>query len=271
MSQRTRQPTLVFFRNDDVGPLEPGLAELGELFLTRGLPLTQAVVPAALTPETAAWLRAAPAHLREVIQHGFAHAWHGRGEFGGGRPPEEQRREISQGRRVLEQAVGKRFFAAMAFPWHLYDDHSVQALAECGFAVMSGIYDPTPARRAFFALGRALGANLLLGRNVSHHERRRPGTELLELSVSLDPVRSYARPAWESPHKSLGELREGFGRCRGRMRVVGVLLHHAVYSKDESRLEELAGFLDWLAGQRDVRPASLREIHALLTAGPTQG
>lgn len=172
---------------------------------------------------------------------------------------------------MLEEAVGARFFPAMAFPWHLYDGASVQALAECGFAVMSGIYDPTPARRLFFALGRALGANLLLGRNVSHHERRRPGSGLLELSVSLDPVAAYAQPASSSPHKSLAEMQDGFLRCRARMRVVGVLLHHAVYSEDKSRLEALAGFLDWLAGQKDVRPASLREIHALLTAGPTQG
>jgi hypothetical protein len=264
------QPTLVFFRNDDVGPMEPGLAELGELFLARGLPLTQAVVPAALTPESAAWLRAAPAQLREVIQHGLAHAWHDRGEFGGRRSAEEQRREIAQGRRILEQAVGERFFAAMAFPWHLYNQASVTALAQCGFAVMSGIYDPTPARRVFFALGRALGANLLLGRNVSHHQRRRPGTEVLELSVSLDPVSAYAQPASDSPHKTMSELREGFNWCRDRMRVVGVLLHHAVYSQDKSRLEVLAGFLDWLNGQEDVRPASLREAHALLTTGPNQ-
>lgn len=267
------EPTLVFFRNDDVGPLEPGLAEMGELFLARGLPLTQAVVPKALTAEGAAWLRDAPPRLREVIQHGYAHAWHGRGEFGGGRPFAEQRREIAQGRRIIEDAqdaTGVRFFPAMAFPWHLYDAASVTALAECGFAVMSGIYDPTPIRRAFFGLGRALGANLLLGRNVSHHERRRPGTNILELSVSLDPVATYAQPATASAHKSLDELREGFAWCRKRMRVVGVLLHHAVYSEDAARREVLAGFLDWLAGEEQVRVCSLREIHALLTAGPHQ-
>jgi hypothetical protein len=93
---------------------------------------------------------------------------------------------------------------------------------------------------------------------------------VLELSRSLDPVAAYAQPASASTHKSLAEMQEGFRSCRARMRVVGVLLHHAVYSEDKSRLDILAGFLDWLAGQRDVRAASLREIHALLTAGPQQ-
>jgi len=48
------------------------------------------------------------------------------------------------------------------------------------------------------------------------------------------------------------------------MRVVGVLLHHAVYLNDKPRLAVLAAFLDWLRGQEGVRVASLREISALL-------
>ncbi len=262
-----KNATQVFFRNDDVGEGLAGLAELGGLFRQRGLPLAHAVIPAKLTPEVTAWLRDQAPHGQIAMLHGWDHQWRVRGEFSG-RPLAEQMESIRRGQLALKEAFGSQFLPAMTFPWHLYDDASLKALRQNGLPLMSGIYAPTRQRRAFFALGRALGRDTLAGRNVSWHGRQRP-CGVWEISVSVDPVIRYAQPPASAPHHDLAGLIAQFQSFAAATPIVGVMLHHDFYT-DPARLAVVADFLTWLSRQPRVRVRSLPQIwESLRQASPT--
>jgi hypothetical protein len=255
--------THVFFRNDDAADDLAGLAELGRVFAERGLPLAHSVIPSRLSPPVADWLRDQAVHEQMVIQHGWDHVWRERGEFGGKRTGIKQLADILRGKEILESAFGPQFFPAMAFPWHLYSDSSLWAIAQAGFSVVSGIFRPTPTRRAFFALGRALGAQTLMGRNVSWHGGRRPDQGPWEISVSVDPVIKYAKPPQDAPHHDLAGLQNEFRAFAPHSPLLGVLLHHEFYT-DPARLEVVAGFLDWLTQEPGVFVVGLGQARNLL-------
>jgi hypothetical protein len=78
--------TFVFFRNDDVNRMEPGLVETTDILNGLDIPISHAVEPGNLDPQTREWLRSRAANGVEIVQHGFSHTRHDLGEFGGEGP-----------------------------------------------------------------------------------------------------------------------------------------------------------------------------------------
>jgi hypothetical protein len=124
----------VFFRDDDAGWRDDRLLALLDLFDRHETALDVAVIPRALTPELARELRG-----RAVHQHGLAHVNHepeGRKcEFGPSRSPEDQRRDIEEGRELLRAQLDVQPFFTP--PWNRCTAATGEALAELGFEVLS--------------------------------------------------------------------------------------------------------------------------------------
>jgi hypothetical protein len=103
-----------------------------------------AVIPRALTPALASELRTRVATAPErvaVHQHGLAHHNHEREgrkcEFGPSRTLELQRRDIEEGRRLLEEVHGLNVSGIFTPPWNRCTEATGEALRACGFHVLS--------------------------------------------------------------------------------------------------------------------------------------
>lgn len=253
--------TLVFFRNDDVNRIEPGLVEVTELLVRHQATVAHAVEPANLAAETRDWLLARTDQGVEIIQHGYAHVRHDLGEFGGKRSRNEQQHDLEAGLQIMRASFGAAFLPFMSFPFGHYNEHTLSLLDELGYQVLSSHVRHQFKRQVFYALGRGLGRGRLFGRHVSYHLGRYPKTRLLEVSVTISPIRRYLRD--EGPvaceFYSAGELKAIFERCRRLWPVVGVVLHHRFHDSPERR-RHLEDFLVMLEADPAVEFATMADI-----------
>lgn len=259
---RNRQ-TIVFFRNDDVNRMEPGLVEITRVLAGRGVGISHAVEPANLTDEVRDWLLAERVRGVEIVQHGFAHIEHDRGEFGGSRSAADQRADLAEGLRIMREAFGEHFFPAMSFPFGLYNEHSVPLIEELGYKVLTSHVRHQFRRRVYYFLGRLLKRGRWLGRHVSHHLSTYPGTRILEVSVAISPISRYdveAGPTACEFH-SLETMLAMFRTCRRQSPVVGIVLHHR-YHADAQSLKLLGDLVDKLNAEPGVSFMDLAGIHA---------
>ena len=253
--------TTVFFRNDDVNVMEPGLVETTDLLLERGVPVSHAVEPANLAPETASWLLAQAADGVEIIQHGYAHARHDVGEFGGNRGAADQEADLRAGLAVMRDTFGDAFFPAMSFPFGAYNEHSIPLLDRLGYPVVSCHWRHQFSRRVYYGLGRMLGKGRWLGRHVSHHLRMYPGTGVREISVAISPIVRYFPGQGPTACRFMGpdSFAEVFRRCRRAVPVVGIVLHHRFHA-GARELRLLGEYVDILE-REDVAFGTIRGIH----------
>lgn len=255
----------LWFRNDDVrGRLDESLRRITDLFLERRVPLVMAVEPANVTQEVVAWLREQMAlnpDLVEVMQHGFDHKIKNRyrkGEFGGQRSYEEQRRDIAAGQRLMNEYFSNLWFPAFNFPYGPYNPAAMQALNDLGYRVVNSHFNPAMSRRWFYWVGHRLGRGYLFGRHVSWHLQRYPGTQLLEVDMGVSFIRRYVNEDTCAEFLTLKELIADTLRFQ-KLPVIGVLLHHR-YHTDPSRIRLVADYLDW-ARQTGLKFVGLREIY----------
>jgi hypothetical protein len=108
-------PVTFFFRDDDAGWDDGRLFALLAVFASRALPLDVAVIPGALGGNLADSLMSLSVEFNGRLglhQHGLAHVNHessGRKcEFGGGRDPDLQRRDIAEGAALLGDRLPSR-------------------------------------------------------------------------------------------------------------------------------------------------------------------
>jgi hypothetical protein len=254
--------TLVFFRNDDVNRMEPGLAEVTQLFMEQGVPIAHAVEPANLSAEVRDWLLARRHRGVEIVQHGFAHTKHDLGEFGGTRSASAQRDDLTAGLRIMRESFGDAFFPAMSFPFGHYNENTVPILDELGYLVLSSHVRHQFNRRVFYLIGRNLHRGRWLGRHVSHHLARYPRTGVFEISVAISPISRYLHDSGATACEFYGieELRHMFRTCRRQSSVVGIVLHHRFHA-GPGGLDRLTELLTMLRGEPGVGFASIAAIH----------
>lgn len=254
--------TRVFFRNDDVNHMEPGLVEITQLLVEQGATIAHAVEPANLSPEVRDWLLGLQGQNVEIIQHGYAHIRHDLGEFGGRRPEADQRRDLEAGLQIMRHAFGDAFQPVMSFPYGHYNEHTIRVLDDLGYSVLSSHVRHQFKRRVFYALGRGIGRGRWLGRHVSHHLRRYPGSRLFEISVGMSPIRKYLHGPGSTTCEfhSAADLERIFAICRRQTPVVGVVLHHRFHDSPAS-LDRLAAFVTMLRTDPSVDFTSISEVH----------
>ena len=223
-----------FFRDDDADRDVPSLRRLLDLFTSRGVPLSLAVIPGTLTDDGARLLRNAASGARiEIHQHGWMHVNHeqqGRKcEFGPARSLRQQRDDIARG----WQRLGERFDALCAPvftpPWNRCTEETREALCELGFRLLSRDISAPPAA----------------------------GTWLPEIPVSVDLFRWKTGPRL----KEADELRAEIGRSVDRGGPVGILLHHKVMS--ETAFDRVASLVDVLRANPRLRFHTLEAACAI--------
>jgi hypothetical protein len=261
----------IFFRNDDVDVIQPGLQELTNIFLDRGIPLNHAVVPFRLSGDVASWLSDLSASRIEVIQHGFTHAIHDKGEFGGKRSFEEQWEEMHRGKQILEEKFGNQFFPAFSFPYGHYNSYSITALDRLGYKAVSSFLGLKTKRRIFNQIGHLLHIGRLAGRHISYHTLRIPRTNMLELSVAISATNQYVGgyTSTNCGYESLESLKTKFDSYKRYTPIIGIVLHHR-YHGEAARLELVSQFVDWLYRMDNVRFYTLGEIYYRLVGMKTR-
>jgi hypothetical protein len=188
-----------WWRDDDAGRPHPALDRLFDLAARTDTPLAVAVVPMWLTPEGAAAVRAAPAHV-VILQHGFAHANHEPAapagerrvrpaECGRARPASVVLAEARAGRERLADAFDARFRPVFVPPWNRIAPAVVDGLAATGHQALSAL-GPRPAPEAapgvlslnchadpiaWHEAKRFIGAAAALARLGAHLRARREG------------------------------------------------------------------------------------------------
>ena len=258
--------THVFFRNDDVNRMEPGLVEVTDLLCDQGVPVSHAVEPANLTDECRDFLMSRVERGVEIIQHGYAHVPHDVGEFGGTRSRADQEADLVAGLRIMKESFGDSFFQAMSFPFGSYNEHTIPLLEELGYPVVSCHWRHQTSRRVFYQLGRILGRGQWLGKHISHHLGKYPGTQVTEISVTISPICRYFPDQSDTACEflSLPALQEIFQVCRRQSPVVGIVLHHR-FRADERALSQLADFVSWIKAQPGIEFTDLRGVSGMMT------
>jgi hypothetical protein len=219
----------LWWRDDDAGRDHPALARLLDLAECHDAPLALAVVPMWLDANTQARIAASP--NATVLQHGFAHADHGRPEGRsielGGRDVETILRELEHGRAMLADAFGCAFLAVLVPPWNRLDAGLIERLTGCGFVGLS-------------TFGRRAGAEAAPG--------------LAQINTHLDPV------DWRGTRLFVGET-AALARLIAVLDAeepVGILSHHL--AMDEAGWAFLDRLLRMLAEHPGARMCPAREL-----------
>lgn len=226
------QVRTLFIRDDDAGWDDTALLQLLDTTATAGVPIDLAAIPQAISPALAAELArrhdAAPT-LLGLHQHGCSHTNHqpeGRkAEFGPARDATAQRRDLLQGRDMLQQRLGGRIDAIFTPPWNRCAPHTPALLAALGFA----------------ALSRDQGAA--------------PQQALPELPVQLDWTRVRRDGG---PTAVVQALSAGLAAQPAPNPPLGLMLHHAVMDAAERQL--LGRALHLLAAHPAVRCLPMRAL-----------
>lgn len=261
----SKKSGIVFFRNDDVNILDDKFIRFLELFMAHRIPLVLAVEPANLTLEMARYLleaRTSYPGLIEIVQHGWSHAAHDRGEFGGNRGYQEQLDDICRGLNVMRTRFGETFFPAFTFPFGQYNEHTIRVLDELGYLVFSSKFNTSFPARIFYGFGHLARRKWIFDHRISYHLGRYPGSDLDEISISLSPIRKYVGPhgSTECVFESLETLKSQYLASRKRTSVIGIVLHHRYHASPE-RMSLLVQFVEWLAAFDGIRFSNLHDIY----------
>ena len=210
----------MFFRDDDVDEDEETLCQLLDLSLSRSLPLNLEIIPGKLT---SAGILALKNHCRvnpdlvSLNQHGWVHENHepeGRKcEFGDNRTVEEQYQDIRQGKELLLDVFGERFFPAFTPPWNRCTSDTLKVLDKLDFRVFS--------------------------KDRSHQGT--VGYGFSEISTTLDLYTWKGGAKMKSPEQIISELM----RQLKTYSLIGILLHHKVMNIEAfTFLEQLVNILN---------------------------
>jgi len=271
----TSRPVSVFVRVDDVTDLTPGLRAVVATLLRMGIAANYAVIPKSLTEAAADYLRELRRRhpgLIELNQHGLCHEQVIRGrhhwsEFAGRRPYAEQAAAIAQGRSILIRMLQDDFGGTVFVPpSHKYDENTLEAVEACGFTILSAACYSSPWARLYYACGARLHAITLLRHRVSYHCRTIPHHHLLEVSVAID-VDMEQR--WNGTYrvKTAPRLTDEFERGRSCQPVVGIMLHHEMYT-DATKLRTLNTFLESLRRDPSIEFKTIEAIGDSLRIRP---
>ena len=226
-------PATFWWRDDDAGEPHPALTQLLALAGALDVPLVLAVVPAWLSAEVAAQLRAAPAGV-VVWQHGLAHQNHEpardaegrkvkRAELGPARSAAAALADLAAGWPPLVAAVGPRLAPGLVPPWNRIAPAVLTGLPGLGYRLVStfgprAAAEPAPGLRQVnchadpivWREGRRFaGAAVVLERLRGHLADRREGrADPDEPTGLLTHHQAMDEPGWAFLADLLARLRE---------------------------------------------------------------
>lgn len=236
---------IFFFRNDDVREsLDESLIRLTDLFLKHEIPLAHAVEPANVSKEVSDWLlglKKTHPELIEIIQHGYDHNHQQpsrKMEFGGKRTYNDQLTDIMKGKNLMNKYFDDLWDPIFTFPYGTFNEATIKALDESGYLGFSSKIKFELKSRFKDKSGRLLGRNTIFKRMVSYHPGRYSSYSLKEISVSVNPIRTYINSI-EAIHYPFSEIHKQIKTSIKYTRLIGVLLHHRYHNNYLDTLEEI--------------------------------
>lgn len=227
----------IFLRNDDVNTLDPELEEFWRIVYENGACADMAVEPANVVEETVAWLRdlkkSCPERL-SIITHGYDHIDKipGMGEFGG-RTYEDQIKDIRAGRELMDKYFGEGFFPAFTCPRGGHNQATIRCMDETCYKVFSSYHNVYTKNKILYRVGRLLRRTHLLGKRVSYHTHRIPGTGLIDISMSMSLIKRYFSDD-DCEFPTVSYLKERLDRIRASgQSIIGVTVHHRYHRRPE--------------------------------------
>jgi peptidoglycan/xylan/chitin deacetylase (PgdA/CDA1 family) len=222
----------IFFRADDVAVPGRQFSRLMDLFSAYGVPLSLAVVPAALTRKRWQCLKGFEKKNPSRWcwhQHGWRHVNHEtegkKQEFGGGRTVSEIKRDLVKGKERLEMLMGDHFYPVFTPPWNRCSSNTLKLAKELGYAAVSrsrGSKTPSPGGLPDFFV------------NVDLHTRKEK------------------RPA-EAWEKLFSELQQAIASNH-----CGIMIHHRMMN--DAAFDFMEILLKALAESPNLQPVHFRDL-----------
>lgn len=133
----------VFLRNDDVFEADKNFILLNKIFIKRKIPVHHAIIPKKLSKSSVnklIELKLQHPELIEYGQHGYSHKNYGnkkiKFEFLG-RTYKQQKSDIENGKKTMEQLLGQHFIPVFSPPYHKYNEDTLRILDELNFRIFS--------------------------------------------------------------------------------------------------------------------------------------
>ena len=222
----------IFFRADDVAVPGRQFLRLMDLFSAYGVPLSLAVVPAALTRQRWQYLNGFEKKNPSRWcwhQHGWRHVNHEtegkKQEFGSGRAISEIKRDLVRGKERLEMLMGDHFYPVFTPPWNRCSSATLKLAKELGYAAVSrsrGGKAPSPGGLPDYFV------------NVDLHTRKE----------------KHPAAAWE---KLFAELQQGIASNH-----CGIMIHHRMMNAAAFEFIEI--LLKTLVENPVLQPVHFRDL-----------
>ncbi|MCX6163656.1 MAG: polysaccharide deacetylase family protein [Ignavibacteriae bacterium] len=257
---------IIFFRNDDLrNKLDDSLLKITDLFIKYEIPITHSVEPANVSEEVVNWLidvKQKHPDLIEIMQHGYEHRNKNnnkKGEFGGQRGYDEQYKDISRGKALMDKYFGDLWFSAFNFPYGPYNPAAIKAVNDCRFKVLNSHYNARISRKIFYSIGHLLRKGYLFDHHISWNLDYYPGTNLFEIDMNVGFIKKYVNEQEESMMHSLEELIEDTKKYFNQ-KTIGVLIHHR-YHNTPDKIAFIENYLKWCKDNPDFTFLSMSRIY----------
>ena len=247
-----------FFRNDDIREsLDESLVAIQNIFIDRGIPITQAVEPANISHKVVDWLLSMKKQFPQLItimQHGYDHTIKNKrqyGEFGGDRTYSEQYEDISNGKELMDAYFKDQWFPAFNFPCAPYNKAAIKALNDLSYKVLNSHFNIDWKRRIFYFAGHILRKGLLFNHHVSWNMQKYPGTSMYEISMNISFIKRYINEKTDCEFFTYEALCSEIDKYFVSPYPVGLLLHHRYHITQES-IDLISRVLDYLDKRKAV-------------------
>ncbi len=148
----------------------------------------------------------------------------------------------------MEGLFGGMFFPAFTCPRGGHNHSTIMCIQRMGFKVFSSYHNIRFRNRLLYSLGRTLRRTHLLGKRISYHTMRIPGTNVLDISMSMSFIRRYLSST-ECHFYTLDFLNQRFRVIRDSgLAVLGVTVHHRYHERRED-MNLIRDFLSYLRGE----------------------
>jgi hypothetical protein len=241
----------IFIRNDDVrNTLDKSLIDITNICVENCIPISHAVEPANVSKEVVNYLlhcQHEHPNLIEIIQHGYDHQImysfrrNGKnlfGEFGGNRNFTSQFTDLKKGFELMENHFGNSWYQFLTLPFGSFNDETIMAIQKIGYKGISTSVAYSRKHRIKDFFGHLFCQNILFDRPVSYHMLKRPKSNIVDISISINIIKQYINEC-EANHFSNIELLQKIEYNSNFTDNIGILLHHRYHRNIYNELNDL--------------------------------
>lgn len=222
-SSSTESPRTVFFRNDDLGWMQPEFNRLAELFLDKNMKFTAAAIPMSCLEIFKPGSFKKFESVLDIHTHGFTHLdFQGAGkksEFGSARKKSAVESDLNRSVKIMSEVFGSMASPIFTPPWNRFEKEYIPFLINAGYRAISTDGEP-----------------------------RFIGQDILELNVQID---------LHTDKKNTHTFLSIMDYIKKSSSPVGIMLHHKyMMDKDFTFLTNLLDLLN----EESVRVVFMREL-----------